>query len=118
LQQQEMAADVAPRYEYAAAALLMLLLTPYLLVYDLALLLVPIAYLWSSPDWRMGIVLYASITLVGALLYLRLDFSLVPFLELIVLARMAASLRSAAFAARSARFGTYFPAVAARPANG
>jgi hypothetical protein len=94
LQRQKIAIDLASRYECAAAVLFMLVLTPYLLMYDLTLLLLPIACLWSSPGWRMGIVLYASITLVFAFVYLWLDFSLVPFLALFVLSRIAGSLQS------------------------
>jgi hypothetical protein len=105
-----------PRYEYAAVVLLLLLLTPYLLVYDLALLAIPIVCLWSSPGWRMGVALYLSITLVFAFVYLWLGFSLVPFLELIVLARMAAALRSLALAAEATPQDASFTTIAVHPA--
>ncbi|MGD0898883.1 MAG: glycosyltransferase family 87 protein, partial [Thermoguttaceae bacterium] len=50
----------AMHYEYAAAALFLLVATPHLLLYDVSLLAVPIVWLWSSPGWRMGMVLYLS----------------------------------------------------------
>jgi hypothetical protein len=82
-------AEHARRYEYAAAVLFMLVATPHLLLYDVSLLAVAILWLWSTPGWRMGVVLYLSTTVPAALLYLALRFSLTPLLALWVLARMA-----------------------------
>jgi hypothetical protein len=45
------AADPVLPYEYVAAVLFMMLFPPYLQVYDLTLLAVPLALLWSSPCW-------------------------------------------------------------------
>jgi hypothetical protein len=83
-----------PRYECAAAVLLMLLMTPYLLVYDTLTLALPLCCLWSSPRWRMGVVLCAAITLPCMIVYPMLGFSLLPFLELVVLARIAVAAES------------------------
>jgi hypothetical protein len=104
-----------PWYERGAVVLFMLLLTPYLLVYDLTLLAIPIVCLWASPGWRMGVVLWVLTTLVFALLYQGLGFSLVPFVELIVLARMAALLRSLVFAEQLPRPHPSLQAFGVRP---
>ncbi|MGA2616992.1 MAG: glycosyltransferase family 87 protein [Thermoguttaceae bacterium] len=63
-------------YEYACVGLFLLLMPPYLLVYDLTLAAVPLVFLWSSPQWRSGILLYATMTVLAAVLYLGIGFSL------------------------------------------
>jgi hypothetical protein len=79
----------AMHYEYAAAALFLLVATPHLLLYDVSLLAVPIVWLWSSPGWRMGMVLYLSATVLAAFLCVGLGFSLTVFLALAALADIA-----------------------------
>jgi hypothetical protein len=81
------------RYEYAAAGLLMLALPPYLLLYDLLLLAVPIMLLWSSPRWPLGVALYLSATVLGSAVYVRIGFSLVPFLVLLALCELRSRTR-------------------------
>jgi hypothetical protein len=86
-------AEHARRYEYAAAVLFLLAATPHLLLYDLTLLAVPILWLWSTPAWRLGIVLFFPATVVAAFVSLGLEFNLTPLLILWVLARLAHELR-------------------------
>jgi hypothetical protein len=62
-------------YEYACAVLFMLLFPPYLLVYDLTLLALPLALLWSTPGWKVGVTLYATMTVACAALCLWISFS-------------------------------------------
>lgn len=90
--QSSAAAARAWRHEHAAAVLFLLLLTPHLLVYDLALLAIPIVHLWSTSRWLLGIGLYLSATILLALVYLQLGFSLVPFLALLALYQLASRL--------------------------
>jgi len=66
----------AAQYEYAAAVLFMLLFPPYLLVYDLVLLAVPLVLLWSTPRWPVGVALYATATIPAAALVMWTGFSL------------------------------------------
>lgn len=72
----------------------MLLAPPYLLGYDLLLLAVPIALLWSTPNWRMGMALYASVTLPAAIAYTCLSFSIVPLVVLWVMVHMERAARA------------------------
>jgi hypothetical protein len=74
--------------EYACGALFMLLLPPYLLVYDLTLLVVPIAYLWSSPAWRWGIALYLTTTVLVANTAFQLGFSVTVLMILAVMGKV------------------------------
>jgi hypothetical protein len=62
-------------YEYACAVMFPLLFSPYLLVYDLTLLAVALVFLWSSPQWRIGVALYLTMTAIAALAYLEMGFS-------------------------------------------
>lgn len=93
----------APRfaawYEYSCAVLFLLLFTPHLLLYDMGLLAVPMVCLWSSPGWRMGVVLYLSTTVAAALLYLGLDFSPAPLLMFWILYRLSRQLHELTSAA-------------------
>jgi hypothetical protein len=89
LQRRGAAPEYAPHYEYACAVLFLALGTPHLLLYDAALLAVPIVALWSTPAWRLGLVLYFSVTLAAAFLDLALGFSLGLFLMFWVLYRVA-----------------------------
>jgi len=82
-------AEHARRCEYAAAVLFVLAATPHLLLYDVSLLAVPIVWLWSSPEWRMGVVLWLSATVLAAFVFVGLGFSLTVILALWVLARLA-----------------------------
>jgi hypothetical protein len=72
----------AANYEYACAVLFMLLFPPYLLVYDLTLLAIPLVLLWSTPRWRVGVVLYATATVAAATLTLWIGFSLTGLVAL------------------------------------
>ncbi len=63
-------------YEYACGALFMTIFPPYFLVYDQALLAVPLVMLWSSPAWRWGVALLAANTVFVANLSFPLGFSL------------------------------------------
>lgn len=83
----------AGRYEYACVGLFVVLATPHLLLHDVCLLAVPIVCLWSSPAWRMGVVLYLMATILGSLVYLAAGVSLLPFAAFWVLYRLAWQLR-------------------------
>ena len=52
-------------YEYACGVLFMMILPPYFLVYDQTLLAVPLVMLWSSPAWRWGVALFATVDGIG-----------------------------------------------------
>ena len=52
-------------YEYACGVLFMMIFPPYFLVYDQTLLAVPLVMLWSSPAWRWGVALFATMTVLG-----------------------------------------------------
>jgi hypothetical protein len=69
-------------YEYACGALFMMIFPPYFLVYDQALLAVPLVMLWSSPAWRWGVALLAANTVLAANLSFTLGFSLTGFVAL------------------------------------
>ena len=60
--------------EYACGVLFMTIFPPYFLVYDQALLAVPLVMLWSSPAWRWGIALFATATALAADSLLRARF--------------------------------------------
>jgi hypothetical protein len=71
--------------EYACGVLFMLIVPPYLIVYDQTLIAVALVMLWSSPAWRWGLALYAATTVIAANLSLTLGFSLTPFVALAVM---------------------------------
>ena len=84
--------EAAAWYEYACASLFVLLLTPHLLLYDASLLAVPIVCLWSSPGWRMGVLLWLSATVVAPYVSFGLGFSPTPFVMFWVLYRVSRQL--------------------------
>jgi hypothetical protein len=86
--------DGAWRYEYSAAVLFFLLFPPYLLVYDLTLLVIPLACLWSTPRWRMGLVLYALVTLPAAIGAAYLGVSLTACFLILAMCRALAGLQA------------------------
>jgi len=63
-------------YEYACGVLFMMIVPPYFILYDQTLIAVPLVMLWSSPQWRWGVALFAATTVVAADLALVLGFSL------------------------------------------
>jgi hypothetical protein len=81
--------DETTNYEYACGVLFMLIVPPYLIIYDQTLLAVPLVMLWASPAWRWGIVLFAATTVIAANLSLTLGFSLAPFVALAVMFSLA-----------------------------
>ena len=83
----------ARQYEYASAVLFVLLFPPYLLTYDLTLLAVPLVMLWSSPSWRTGIALYATLTVTCSALYLGIGFSLTGVMALWALFKAAQAMQ-------------------------
>jgi hypothetical protein len=85
----------AAQYEYAAAVLFMLLFPPYLLVYDLVLLAVPLVLLWSTPRWPVGVVLYATTTMLAATLAMWTGFSLTGLVALWAMFEIALAMRPA-----------------------
>jgi len=90
----------AAQYEYAAAVLFMLLFPPYLLVYDLVLLAVPLVLLWSTPRWPAGVVLYATTTMLAAALAMWTGFSLTGLAALWAMFEIALAMRPATAAPR------------------
>jgi hypothetical protein len=72
----------AADYEYACAVLFLLLFPPYLLVYDLTLLAIPLALLWSTPRWPVAVVLYSTVTVASATLAMWTGFSLTGLVAL------------------------------------
>jgi hypothetical protein len=54
----------------------MLLVPPYLILYDQTLLAIPLVMLWSSPAWRWGVVLFSTTTVLVVNLAMPLGFSL------------------------------------------
>ena len=72
----------AANYEYACGVLFMLVVPPYLIIYDQTLIAVPLVMLWSSPAWRWGLALFAATTVVAANLSLALGFSVTGFAAL------------------------------------
>jgi hypothetical protein len=81
-------------YEYACGVLFMTIFPPYFLVYDQLLLAIPLVMLWSSPAWRWGVALLATMTVLAANLYFTLGFSLTA---LVALATMIAILKKSHF---------------------
>lgn len=79
----------ARKYECVCACLFLYLFSPYVLFYDLTLLAVPVVLLWSSPEWRTGILLYTAATVAAAVLYIVLGFSLVGVVALWTMFRLA-----------------------------
>ncbi len=78
-------AEPAPEsenYEYACGVLFLMIVPPYLILYDQTLLAVPLVMLWSSPAWRWGVALFAATTVLVANLSLVLGFSLSGFVAL------------------------------------
>jgi hypothetical protein len=75
--------------EYSSAVLFMLLLTPHVLTYDLALLAVPLVCLWSSSRWRLGVAIYLATSVLAMPVYDAIGLSLVPLVLLAVLWRLA-----------------------------
>jgi hypothetical protein len=75
--------------EQACAILFMFLLTPHALTYDLLLLALPLASLWTSTHWRLGIALYAAASIPVLTVYNILGFSLTPVVMMIVLYRLS-----------------------------
>ncbi|MBN1395506.1 MAG: DUF2029 domain-containing protein [Pirellulales bacterium] len=71
--------------QQTAAVLFMLLLTPHALTYDLALLAVPLANLWSAGHWKPAAVLYAAASVLMMPVYGAIGFSLVPVVLLATL---------------------------------
>ena len=53
----------------------MTIFPPYFLVYDQTLLAVPLVMLWSSPAWRWGVALFATMTALAAYLSLPRDLA-------------------------------------------
>jgi hypothetical protein len=83
----------ASRREYAALVIFSVFLTPHLLTYDLALLLIPVAFLWALgkdaihfEELKIGTVVYLSA--IPTFLY-YFTFSLVPVALLWALYRLA-----------------------------
>jgi hypothetical protein len=79
-------------YEYACGVLFMMILPPYFLVYDQALLAVPLVMLWSSPEWRWGVALFATATVLVANLSFALGFSLTGIVALAAMFSLAVRL--------------------------
>jgi hypothetical protein len=82
-------------YECAAAVLFMLLFPPYMLVYDLLLLAVPLVLLWSTPRWPVAAALYATATLPAAVLATWTGFSLTGLAALWAMFEIAVALAAA-----------------------
>ncbi len=96
----------AANYEYACGVLFMLIVPPYLIIYDQTLIAVPLVMLWSSPAWRWGLALFAATTVAAANLSLALGFSVTGFTALaamVFLAKAAAAGYSHAPAGRPCR---------------
>jgi hypothetical protein len=85
----------AADYEYACAVLFMLLFPPYLLVYDLTLLAIPLVLLWSTPRWPVAVVLYATATVAAATLTLWIGFSLTGLVALWTMFEIALAMQPA-----------------------
>ncbi len=80
--------------EYAAVVLFMALASPHLLLYDAGILAVAVTCLWLTSDWRMGVVLLFSLTVIAEIGYVHLGVSLMPCVALLVLLRLAFGLQS------------------------
>ncbi len=74
--------NATANYEYACGVLFMLIVPPYLIIYDQTLIAVPLVMLWSTPAWRWGLALFAATTVVAANLSLALGFSVTGFAAL------------------------------------
>jgi hypothetical protein len=74
--------------EQTCVVLFAMLLTPHLLTYDLVLLAPALLSLWSSPRWRLGIVLYLATCAYAIPLYEMTNISLVAVAALFVLYRL------------------------------
>ena len=88
----EPAPDTA-NYEYVCGVLFMMLFPPYLLLYDQTLMAIPLVMLWSSPAWRWGVALFATMTAVVVNLALVIGFSLSGFVALASMFSLAACYR-------------------------
>ena len=69
-------------YEYVCGVLFMLIVPPYLIIYDQTLIAVPLVMLWSSPARRWGLALFAATTVAAANLSPSLGFSVTGFAAL------------------------------------
>jgi hypothetical protein len=69
-------------YEYACGVLFMMIVPPYFILYDQTLMAIPLVMLWSSPEWRWGVALFATTTVLVVNLSLVLGFSLSGFAAL------------------------------------
>jgi hypothetical protein len=71
------------KIEYSAMVILTLLISPHLLTYDVSMLLIPVAFLWSGTmqigedkERWLGSILYLSAMIT--FIYYYMGFSLVP----------------------------------------
>jgi len=87
-------APATENYEYAAGMLFMMIFPPYFLLYDQTLMAIPLVMLWSSPAWRWGVALFASMTALVVNLSLVLGFSLSGFVALATMVALAERLRN------------------------
>lgn len=76
------------RYDHSMAVLFMLLLTPHLLLYDLVLLLVPMACLLATARWRLGVLIFFATSALVMPLHAWTDVSVVPVVLVAVLFRL------------------------------
>jgi len=83
-------------YEYACGVLFMTIFPPYFLVYDQTLLAVPLVMLWSSPQWRWGVALFAVTNVLTANLSFGLGFSLTGMVALAAMFTVAREARGVA----------------------
>jgi hypothetical protein len=74
--QQERSNNAKRNYEYACGVLFATIFPPYFLVYDQTLLAFALVMLWSSPQWRWGILLLAVSSPPLANLSFALQFSM------------------------------------------
>jgi hypothetical protein len=89
LAQNRLPAPEAANYEYACGVLFMLVVPPYLIIYDQTLIAVPLVMIWSSPAWRWGIALFAATTVISANLALSLGFNITGFVALAAMFSLA-----------------------------
>ena len=89
-------------YEYACGVLFMTIFPPYFLVYDQTLLAVPLVMLWSSPAWRWGLALFATMTVLVANLSFTLGFSLTGLVALATMFSLAKAAGVQTYSARPA----------------
>ncbi len=88
-------------YEYACGVLFMMMVPPYLILYDQTLLAIPLVMLWSSPAWRWGVALFATATVLVVNFSLVLGFG---FTGIVALAAMFFLNRSFDFLKNRPRF--------------